>query len=311
MESLLVPCEPEFELIVRNALLSEFPEFRVESVQQLYGGISAKTALVNGEFSAAQPWKLVVRKAGDWSYERDRDPVGTQFRLLKALGEVGISANPAVAHIRYGTDLGDEVLVTEYMEGGPVFSPPDLSDYLKQYAAAIASIHRVSLESLSNVGLRTQEVKFRPPEPNTPHFDLELKVRSQMEACPAPLQRTFLRHGDCWPGNILWQNGRLSAIIDWEEAVLGDPLSDLGVCRFDLFILFGWEAMEEFTAHYLEFSGFDSEWIPWWDLWASLRPAPFIPDWSSVYPGLGRPDVTTESITRDLYIFAEAALRTF
>ena len=38
-----------------------------------------------------------------------------------------------------------------------------------------------------------------------------------------------LLHGDYWPGNILWKDGRLAAVIDWEDACLGDPLVDLAM----------------------------------------------------------------------------------
>jgi aminoglycoside phosphotransferase (APT) family kinase protein len=34
-------------------------------------------------------------------------------------------------------------------------------------------------------------------------------------------------HGDYWPGNVLWRDGRLVGVIGWEEAAFGDPLADL------------------------------------------------------------------------------------
>jgi len=36
-----------------------------------------------------------------------------------------------------------------------------------------------------------------------------------------------LVHGDCHPGNILIDGERVTAVIDWEEAALGDPRIDL------------------------------------------------------------------------------------
>ena len=35
-------------------------------------------------------------------------------------------------------------------------------------------------------------------------------------------------HGDYQPGNVLYESGRLTGIIDWELASIGSPLLDVG-----------------------------------------------------------------------------------
>lgn len=47
---------------------------------------------------------------------------------------------------------------------------------------------------------------------------------------PAPT-RPVLVHGDTGPGNFLFQGERVTAIIDWEFAHLGDPMKDLALLR--------------------------------------------------------------------------------
>ncbi len=42
---------------------------------------------------------------------------------------------------------------------------------------------------------------------------------------------TAFVHGDCGPYNFLIDNDRLTAILDWEFAHLGDPAEDLGIAR--------------------------------------------------------------------------------
>lgn len=44
---------------------------------------------------------------------------------------------------------------------------------------------------------------------------------------PAAVDRTVLCHGDLGPGNFLYQDGQLTALLDWEFAHLGDPMDDL------------------------------------------------------------------------------------
>jgi aminoglycoside phosphotransferase (APT) family kinase protein len=49
----------------------------------------------------------------------------------------------------------------------------------------------------------------------------------------------------------MWQDGRLVAVIDWEDARLGDPLADLATARVELLCRYGDDAMERFTNQYL------------------------------------------------------------
>ncbi|HKQ84203.1 MAG TPA: phosphotransferase family protein [Steroidobacteraceae bacterium] len=44
---------------------------------------------------------------------------------------------------------------------------------------------------------------------------------------PAVSAPAVLVHGDAGPGNFMFESGRLSALIDWELAHLGDPMEDL------------------------------------------------------------------------------------
>ena len=66
---------------------------------------------------------------------------------------------------------------------------------------------------------------------------------------PVP-ERTVLLHGDFWAGNLLWRDATIVAVIDWEEAATGDPLTDVATTRLDLLWAFGPGAMTAFTDHY-------------------------------------------------------------
>ena len=52
-----------------------------------------------------------------------------------------------------------------------------------------------------------------------------------------------LLHGDFWLGNLLWQGDAPGGIIDWEDAMLGDPLGDLGKSRLEMLWALGEAAM--------------------------------------------------------------------
>lgn len=49
-------------------------------------------------------------------------------------------------------------------------------------------------------------------------------LRDNVPAATGPI---VLVHGDSGPGNFLFEDGRVSAIVDWELAHLGDPMDDI------------------------------------------------------------------------------------
>jgi aminoglycoside phosphotransferase (APT) family kinase protein len=91
---------------------------------------------------------------------------------------------------------------------------------------------------------------------------------------------SVLLHGDYWPGNVLWRDGVLVGVIDWEDAGSGDPLSDVGNSRLEILWAFGIDAMRAFTEHYQALTSWDVTNLPYWDLCAALRLRRF-PDWAA------------------------------
>ncbi len=101
----------------------------------------------------------------------------------------------------------------------------------------------------------------------------ERRIRNVLEvAWPFPQRNTSaLLHGDFWPGNVLWKDGQLVAIIDWEGAMLGDPLADVANNRMEILWAFGGDAMQRFTQKYQSMTTIDFTYLPYWDLCAALR----------------------------------------
>jgi aminoglycoside phosphotransferase (APT) family kinase protein len=98
-------------------------------------------------------------------------------------------------------------------------------------------------------------------------------------------------HGDFWPGNILWKDKQLVAVIDWEDAALGDPLADVANSRLEILGAYGTEAMQQFTHYYQSTMPIDVRNLPCWDLCVALKMGIHISQW-----GL---DARTERILRE------------
>lgn len=73
---------------------------------------------------------------------------------------------------------------------------------------------------------------------------------------PASVERTVLLQGDTGPGNFLFDNGRVTAVVDWEWAHYGDPMEDLGnLWLRDFFTPSCGGDLTPYARHYAERAG--------------------------------------------------------
>lgn len=61
-----------------------------------------------------------------------------------------------------------------------------------------------------------------------PQPALRMAIGWLQDHVPAAPERPVLVHGDYRPANILIENGKITALLDWELAHWGDPVDDLG-----------------------------------------------------------------------------------
>lgn len=76
---------------------------------------------------------------------------------------------------------------------------------------------------------------------------------------PPPPARVTLVHADFRPANVLVEDGRVSVLLDWEFAHLGDPAEDLGwycapIYTREHFIRDAW-SQDEFLSRYAAATG--------------------------------------------------------
>jgi aminoglycoside phosphotransferase (APT) family kinase protein len=76
------------------------------------------------------------------------------------------------------------------------------------------------------------------------------------EAASGPLveEPTFV-HGDYQHFNVLWSDGRLSGVVDWPYAGIGNRGSDVGHCRLNLAVLFDARTAEDYLTMYERAAG--------------------------------------------------------
>jgi len=143
-------------------------------------------------------------------------------------------------------------------------------------AEALAALHRLGPEH----GLPAMRT-FTDPLPDLKAWrpDLFGPGAVQAPACPPFAGSPRLLHGDFWMGNLLWREGRLAGLLDWEDACLGDPMAELAAARCDLHSRFGVNAADDLTAAYAALAPVDRARLAWWDLYMPTAQLTFMDGW--------------------------------
>lgn len=251
------------------------------SHQRLTGGVSADVVLLEFESEVGQKERAVFRALGDSAWKGlSLDSSRMQFELQEALFKGGL---PVPRPLRLDTSC--EIwpvpyVLMEFIAGSKEIDANDLTPALSVMAQALHQIHSFDTKEAGGC-LPAQEWDdpVRGALSYVPDTQVYRELRSALRAWHVDAVDEVLLHGDYWPGNLLWLDGRLNAILDWEDAAIGSPESDIAGCRCELMILFGQGAADRFTACYTELAGRALRDLPVWDVYASFAALATMAQW--------------------------------
>ena len=256
-------------------LLCKFaPNAKLLRTWELKGGQSAQVTALEVMHDDGRRQKMVARLHGAVDLANNPNVAAVEFRLLQLLNVAGV-ATPAPIYLDTDCDIFPvPCLVIEFIDGQPEFAPDDVPNRVQQLAAQLANIHQVDCSAA--------DMSFMPQQAASVAAKLRQRPAVLDESLHGPLpprNAPAILHGDYWPGNVLWQHRQLVAVIDWEDAEFGDPLADLANSRLEVLFAFGQAAMQQFTDVYCATSSIDFTHLPYWDLYAALRPCSEIGNW--------------------------------
>lgn len=275
---------------------SEWPA-RVQAFLQALHGAPVRVSDFR-RFPAGMSWITVgftahIGQAGGRRHElilRIGDPAGLlapyraepEFRMLRALA--GVPGLPLPGVHAYSDDpsvIGAPFLITQRMQGGT--PQPWLGDKSgrdeatnrtlgEDFSEALGALHafdwRASDLASMGEGLTVQNTAQREIARWARHAALHerrspplMYYTMRWLVAHAPVaQRLVIVHGDYRVGNFLEQDGRITAILDWELVHLGDPHEDLAWAGARTFAggstrVGGLVARDEFHARYEARSG--------------------------------------------------------
>jgi aminoglycoside phosphotransferase (APT) family kinase protein len=272
---------------LQAALLNMLADIGVREVStpmRLGGGSSQENwafdAVIDGSQGPIRLPLLMRREPVSGVVDTPRD---VEFALLRLLGRTDLPVARVYA-LDDGRRLERSAMVVDRLPGrahrGVLrdTDPLDIGERARLDVAAalpalLARVHRLDLDEW---GL--SQVLPVPADPARAELDHWVAELDRVELEPHPGLREVIAwlsghlpspvpcrlvHGDFRPANVLVGGGRVTALLDWELAHLGDPHDDLGwytcsVYRREHFIDGRWE-LEDFLRSWSTESGVDVE----------------------------------------------------
>ena len=266
--------------LIRDVVRRVEPGATLARTWEVAGGVSAQVTAIEFLHSDGRATKAIVRRHGAADRARNPHIARDEFRVLEIARARGIGVPRPLLFDESCEVLPTPYVVVEFVEGETAFAPDDPAGFATVAADQLAIIHGVRRSSdlafLPEIGRGFGE---RPAVLDATMG--EDRIRKALEAA-WPLVRVneaVLLHGDFWPGNLLWRDGCLVAVIDWEDAAIGDPLADLANGRLEFLWWLGNEAMNALTEHYRLLTRRDVAQLAYWDLCAALRPCSKLSNW--------------------------------
>jgi len=247
---------------VTQYLRRRFPSVRLEStaVVPIPGGRSKKTFFISLEANDTLPLELVMRQ--DYALRYEGTKVRDEYTPLLKLAQRGLAV-PRPLHLEADeSELGPPFLLMQRLPGGPPGSyfgmRTPCPGAFRELARMLAQLHRIP----------PAELGFAAPAPGTSDSLLLLIETYQRKwrenatrasplidyayawakaECTKDPSSLAIVHGDAGPYNLLIDNDRLSALLDWEFVHVGDPAVDLGIVRVYAEEFMNWD---DFVAEY-------------------------------------------------------------
>ena len=264
----LPPVTPDaLEAFIAEAKL--FPGVsQVTDVEAVAGGYSKGTFRFQVENSELGSLRLVLRRNQDDPI----DPSGcffqaNEFAMTRALHRAGVRLPEPLHFEPAGARFGGEATLMRFATGrlyGDVLNAnADLTvDMVRDLAAVLAHLHRIDPDELRpEVDRLVSPAVTTIAQANVAMLDHHEDYWRRYRSTPSPLvARAFawLRrnlpaneaaarviHGDFGLNNVLFDEGLVSAVLDWETLQIGDPAYELAYLQDPLTTRSLWEPFVE------------------------------------------------------------------
>lgn len=274
----------------------------ITSISRIHGGASRQTYAIDLHYEDAdgpQSKSLILRRdPPDSLIDTERR---IEFAAIQSVfGQAELPVPEALFLETDSAQLGAPFFVMSRIESGEPLNPFDLSA-IDQHRREIGEQFFRHLGSIAAVDVATSPLAAAVDTPaadqcwrrelgywakeirenaQSPQPVAEGCIRYLMNNPPPPAQRLSIVHGDYRTGNFLHDGaGKITAVLDWEMAHIGDPYEDLAWatdplwCGNDSERAAGFIPWPDAIAAWQSASGceFDPAIFEWWSMFAQLK----------------------------------------
>jgi aminoglycoside phosphotransferase (APT) family kinase protein len=235
----------------------------VSDIKHHFEGWSRDTISFTASFQEGDDKKteqLVVRAASETTagpYKNTNNSLEAEYRVMDAMQSVEVPVPKTYWVETDASILGSEFFVMDYCPGSaPVTWRKDVRERLyaawdseekqlpNQFVQAVAGIHSSDPEDVPSLeSVPHSEVVDRELNQWTSIYK-SVKIKDEpiineairwLFANKPDVPETTVIHGDFRIGNMLIDENRITGVLDWELARIGDPLFDLGYASMNYY----------------------------------------------------------------------------
>lgn len=243
-----------------------FPDAKLLSSEKMTGGVSANVTLIEVRLAADEMTQLVLREHGP---SHSGHPARLEFELLRSLHELGLAVPKPFAWGEADDVNRYPYILLDFVRGSTDIVAPATETSIRVMARELVAIHHVIIDSLPELPLRVDprpELLNLLPDEAEWHGLRSLLTRMKSSAFSG---KPMLLHGDYWPRNIVWRDEAVVGILDWEDAAIGDPLSDVACACLELSYLYGGWGPRCFLEAYRECQPVDPKRFALWQAYVA------------------------------------------
>lgn len=248
--------------------------------------------------------RMVLRRYDDWYEQRGEDVAAREIRALELAQKGNV---PAPAPIWRDTEgiFEEPAILISYVDAEPDLNPSNPFAWAEGLAQALFKIHtiRLSEDDLAlfppGAGEDIDKIHQNPELLLEHPLGEDLLRRRVALGHAAPEGEMVFSHTDYWPGNTLWKDGELKAVIDWESPATAVRGIDVAFCSMDIRYLGMDKVADRFIDAYRQISGDPLASLNHCESIALCRPMPDIAIWVPGWKAFNR-DITVDQ-ARDRY----------
>lgn len=246
----------------------------------LTGGVSAQIKALEVAIPGGGSMVMVVRSHGvhEWK-PQEGHVMTTEFTFQNVLSKAGLPVPKPLLLDSTCTILPTPFFVMEMVAGTTDVEVGHVACAIDQMADFLVCLHSLNIDMADGVRLPHREDPVAGALEDIPNTSKWAPLRAVIVEWEISPIKDSLLHGDFWPGNVLWHKGKLSAVIDWEDAAIGTAVSDIACTRVELMVMYGEPTMEQFTERYLGRSGLEVADLLLWEVYAGFAALTRMSDW--------------------------------